>query len=109
MRIFLIASLFLTGCMSSIKRLSPSQLPSPVTSIQNATLVEIEEPLTGEIIPNSPDNITLYVNEVFTYLILIVLLICFLCILPTFIRYLSSKIRRSDRSNTPEQRIVLND
>lgn len=99
----------LTGCISTIKRISPSNMPPPVTSVQNATLTSIEEPLTGKTIPSTPDNITLYANEVFAYLALIVLLICCICIIPGLLRYLSSKIRRSDRLSDEDTRIVLND
>ena len=99
----------LTGCISTIKRISPSNIPPPVTSVQNAALTSIEEPLTGKTISSTPDNITLHANEVFAYLVLIVLMICFMCILPSLLRYLSSKIRRSDRLSGEDTRIVLND
>ena len=97
MKYITILTLLLTaGCTSTIKRITSSGFVKPPV----VTQPDVVEPLTASIQNHPPADLE-QTNDVFLYLVSLVVLICALSVAPMIFRYLKTKWGRypSDQDN----------
>lgn len=103
----IILTILLVGCSGKIPRIQSK--PAPIHDKPNVQLQTVVEPLTNQEIQNTEDVVVTHVNDVFTYFIILIILLCGICAVPNLIHRHRANRRLKNQLDRNDSRIVLND